>query len=613
MSEKATENDSKEPEKKLSIKEFIKVVFWVFKLYFQMSPSKTILMIVTRSLGELRGLLYAVIFSQGIDKLILISQSQNKDFSQLYPYLTILLLYYVFANGLINNLNRYATRGLRRISVNELRKILYKHLQTLGIQNLENPETVNRIQRSQEWIQNTFDLLQESVGFVANVVKTVAAGFAVIAFIPIMIPILIAMAVLMYFPDTYFTKKDFHWHVDNSEGRKRASTNANYLENTNSLQEISIIGAFGFLNHKYTEYFKWFNFGLLDIYKKREITNFFLNIVDSLVGLLGYGIIFNRFIINQITLGTVTFQMRTLDIFSGAIQSLLSSITFMNELSIKMNDLVILLEMTPAIKDGNQKLPKSSKPPKIEFRNVSFKYPSADKFIFKDLNLKIESGEKIALVGHNGAGKTTLIKLLARIYEATEGDIFIDDINIKNLSIKNWYKHLGVLFQDYNFYSHLSAKENIAIGKATNKINQMKVVKAAKNADAHDFIMDYKNQYDQILSEKYKDGIRPSTGQQQKIAIARFFYRNAPLAIFDEPTAAIDAVSEYKIFNKIYKFFKNKTVIIISHRFSTVRNADRIIVLDRGNIVEEGNHRQLVDLGGVYSNAYKLQAEGYQD
>jgi len=285
----------------------------------------------------------------------------------------------------------------------------------------------------------------------------------------------------------------------------------------------------------------------------------------------------------------------------------------MNEFSVKMKDLIALFEMKPTLADGDIKLPYLETPPSIEFRNVSFKYPKANKYVFKNLSFKIESGEEVALVGHNGAGKTTIVKLLARIYPVTKGEILINGININNLARDDWYKNLGILFQEFNFYTHLSVKENILVGKPMKEIDEKKIIEAAKKADAHNFIMEYKNKYDQIMSEKIEGGIRPSTGQAQKIAIARFFYRNAPLAIFDEPTAAIDAVSEYKIFNTIYHFFENKTVIIISHRFSTVRNADRIIVLDKGKIVEEGTHEKLVNKrNGIYRKSYKLQAEGYK-
>jgi ATP-binding cassette subfamily B protein len=243
---------------------------------------------------------------------------------------------------------------------------------------------------------------------------------------------------------------------------------------------------------------------------------------------------------------------------------------------------------------------------------MAFHYPNATKNIFENLNLTIRSGEKLAIVGHNGAGKTTLIKLLSRLYQVNSGSILINGENINDIKVNDWYKNIGVLFQDYNVYPHLSAAENIYIGRTSKQADMEQVKTAAKHADADEFISEYGSGYEQILSERYKGGIRPSTGQWQKISLARFFYRDASLVIFDEPTAAIDAVSEYKIFNRIYNFFSNKTVIIISHRFSTVRNADRIIVMDQGKIVEEGTHNQLMELGGTYAHAFKLQAEGYQ-
>ena len=229
----------------------------------------------------------------------------------------------------------------------------------------------------------------------------------------------------------------------------------------------------------------------------------------------------------------------------------------------------------------------------------------------KDFSLSIKSGEKVAIVGENGAGKSTLVKLLARIYDPQEGEILINGKDLKEIKIDDWYKNLGVLFQDFNFYGELDAKENVYIGKSMKPMDMQKVKEAAESADADAFIEKYPEKYDTVMSERFKGGIQPSKGQKQKIAIARFFYRDAPVAIFDEPTSAIDAESEYKIFNKIYKFFDNKTVIIISHRFSTVRNADRILVLDQGKIVEQGSHKELLEMNGKYAQAFRKQAEGY--
>ncbi len=170
---------------------------------------------------------------------------------------------------------------------------------------------------------------------------------------------------------------------------------------------------------------------------------------------------------------------------------------------------------------------------------------------------------------------------------------------------------MGVLFQDFNFYDSLTVEDNIFIGKSVKNKDKKRLIEASRNADAHDFIKKYKRGYQTIMSERYKGGIKPSKGQEQKIAIARFFYRDAPFAIFDEPTSAIDADAEYRIFNRIYNFFDNKTVMIISHRFSTVRNADRIIVVRDGKIIEEGTHKELIEKDKVYADNFRKQAQGY--
>jgi len=604
---------SGKPKESLTTKEFIKTLGWIFKIYYKISPTKTVILIITRIIRDSRSLIYGAFFAKILDELVRISQSEVKDVRVLIPYLLGLLLYYIFVAGLVNNIFQYSYRGLRQLSRNQLEILFAEQLNYLGIQNLEDPEVVSRIHRASQWLYETFMTLNDFTYFISQIVQVFISGAVILSFFPIMIPILIILTVIKFFPDRHFMKKDFHWQVDNTEGKRIAGSSISAVQNPNDLQEISIVGGYNFFVDKFNSFYNWFNEGALKIIKEREIANFLLMTLDSIVGVSGYGVIFYKFILGEFTLGTASFQMRALDTFSSSLDSILGSITMMNEFAVKMKDLITLFEMKPAIKDGTVKLPYLETPPHIEFRNVSFKYPKAKKYVFKNLNFSINRGEEVAIVGHNGAGKTTIVKLLSKIYQVTKGEILINGQNINDLTIDDWYKNIGVLFQEFNFYPYLTVKENILLGKPMEKINEKKIIEASKNADAHEFIMEYQNKYDQVMSERIEGGIRPSTGQAQKIAIARFFYRNAPLAIFDEPTAAIDAVSEYKIFNRIYDFFDNKTVIIISHRFSTVRNADRIIVLDKGKVVEEGKHEELIKRKkGIYSKSYNLQAEGYK-
>ncbi len=259
----------------------------------------------------------------------------------------------------------------------------------------------------------------------------------------------------------------------------------------------------------------------------------------------------------------------------------------------------------------NPKEIPGSLPPVIEFINVSFKYPETDRFIFKDLNLNIDSGEKIALVGENGAGKSTLIKLLLRFYDPTEGEILLNGVNLKEIDLEKWHKTMGALFQDFIKYN-LTFKENVYFGNIAENGNVELLKKAITKSGADSYLKDLPDGIDQVLGKKFDKGIDLSGGQWQKLALARAFFRDAPILILDEPTSAIDAKAEYEIFERVQRLQKDKTVIIISHRFSTVRNADRILVLDEGKIVEEGNHRKLMKENGLYAELFNIQAQGYK-
>lgn len=256
-------------------------------------------------------------------------------------------------------------------------------------------------------------------------------------------------------------------------------------------------------------------------------------------------------------------------------------------------------------------LPVDPIPPIIEFRNISFRYPNTKRYILRNFDLTIRTGEKIAFVGENGAGKTTLIKLLLRFYDVTDGEILVNGVNIKHLNLEKWYTLIGVLFQDFIKYQ-FTFKENIYFGnkKETNNLELLKEV--IKKSGADEFVKDLPSRFDQTVGKMFKDGIDLSGGQWQKLALARAFFKNAPILILDEPTSAIDAKAEYEIFQHVQELQNDKTVIIISHRFSTVRNADRILVLDEGRIIEEGNHETLMKKKGLYAELFNIQAQGYK-
>lgn len=249
--------------------------------------------------------------------------------------------------------------------------------------------------------------------------------------------------------------------------------------------------------------------------------------------------------------------------------------------------------------------------PEITFENVGFSYAVGKPAVFSDLSFTIRPGEHVALVGENGAGKTTIIKLLMRFYRPTSGRILIDGVDLQDIAIETWYDRLATLFQDFNQYP-LPIHENISIGRSSVPPQQTKVKQAAARSDVASFVKHYPHQWETVLDSSFEKGVEPSGGQWQRVALARAFYRDAPVLILDEPTSAIDAKAEYDIFNNIFEKYHDRTALIVSHRFSTVRRAHRIIVLDRGKIVEEGTHHTLMTHRNLYHELFTKQAEGYK-
>lgn len=322
----------------------------------------------------------------------------------------------------------------------------------------------------------------------------------------------------------------------------------------------------------------------------------------------------NSVIEGGILIGYFIFILSRLNDLKDSTIDFFSNIGRMSSNNHFLNDIFEFLDTKKVIKNGKERLSEGT--PKLEFKNVSFKYPETEKFILEDLNLIIEPGEKVAIVGVNGAGKTTFTKTLMRFYDVTTGEILIDGKNIKDVDINTFYEKLGYLPQDYARY-RLTIAEAISISdpyrKSASKESKLdEIIEASKKAGSHEFIMGLEKGYDTQLGKEFEGGVEPSVGQWQKLALARLFYKNPEVWILDEPTASIDAVAEIEIFNELEKLPKDKTVILISHRFNTVKNADKIIVIEHGKIAEMGSHEELMNIpDGHYKNLFNSQKDSY--
>lgn len=348
---------------------------------------------------------------------------------------------------------------------------------------------------------------------------------------------------------------------------------------------------------------------------RRYLTGFLWTSITVIANSAIYLYVALQAVIGRISLGQLTLYTQTSIQVGQNFQSFLNGVSSTYENNLYVNTLFEFLEYEPKLVSPENPQPVEAevdtKGLSIEFRDVSFTYPDKKVPALRKVSFTIGAGEAVALVGSNGAGKTTIVKLLTRLYDPDEGEILIGGRNIKEYDLKELREHVGVIFQDYVTY-YMSARENIGVGRIADVENQPLVVSAAQKSGANAVIERLNEGYDTMLGRWFEKGAQLSGGEWQKVALARAFMRDAGILILDEPTSSLDAQAEYDVFAKFRVLTKGKTALFISHRFSTVRLADRILVLEYGNVLESGSHQQLVELDGRYAELFNLQAEAYR-
>ncbi len=555
---------------------------------------------------------FAYIFKQVIDLVVLSVSAGTVDFNRF-----IILFAAGFAIYTIQSMAFSAQDYFHRLLYTKIPVSLYQivlsKVSSLDIAYFEDSEFKNTLEKVKDaYIWRPLNLMEYLLFGFQSLIQVLAAVFLLATLAPILIVIIMIVAI----PEliSRIKESEMSWGIWDAKSphRKKFWYVSSLLQERDSVKEMKLFG----LPRRFLSEIKGIQEGIYQDNKKLATKYLGINSIFNVLGGMTFIAVLLFIVLEavarRITVGDISYYTTVITNLQSGVGGLFRNLVRIFSESLYTSSIFEVLDASSKLKhqDAPQKI-NLKKPPIIEFKNVSFAYPGNAKRVLKDFNLTINPAEKIALVGENGSGKTTIIKLLCRFYDVNQGEILINGINIKDLDLNEWYKALGVLFQDFVRYEY-KAKENIHFGKIEEKEELEKIIEAAISSGADPMIKRLEKGYEQMLGRTFEGGVELSVGQWQKIALARGFFRNSPILILDEPTAAIDAKAETEIFNRVEKLSKNKTVIIISHRFSTVRNADKIYVIDSGKIIESGSHNELMKEDGQYATLFNLQAKGYK-
>lgn len=589
----------------------LKLLVPFFKMIWRTSPSLTLSNIILRIIKSAIPVAQLYVGKLIIDEVIRLINAPEKDYDQLWWYLGLELGLAVLSE-ILNRLISLTDALLGDLYGNHSSIELMHKASTLDLGMFEDSEFYDKLERARRQTTGRVVLMSMVLSQLQDLITIIFLGAGLIAFEPWLILILVVAVLPSFLSEAHFSRSSYSL-VRSWTPQRRELDYLRYIgASVETAKEIKVFGLDDFLTRRFTKIANEYYHVNKKLAIKRTIWGTLLQI-GSVVAYYGaYLLIIVRTVAGALTVGDMTFLSGSFNRLQNQLQTLLSTFTRITESALYLQDYFDFLAINPLIHDS----PGAIKAPDkiiegIRFENVGFQYPGTDVWAVRNLTFLLHSGEKLALVGENGAGKTTIVKLLARMYDPIEGRITIDGVDIKNFTIESYRKMIGVIFQDYVRFSFI-ASENVAIGQIEEAKNEEQIQDAAEKSLADQVIKKLPGGYNQMLGKRFAEGIDLSGGEWQKIALARAYMRDAQIVILDEPTASLDARAEFEVFKRFSELTAGKTAVIISHRFSTVRMADRILVLKNGVMLEIGTHEELLEKKGLYAELFQLQAQGYQ-
>lgn len=585
------------------IPRFLKEIWNVNKKLFLISA-------FCRLIGALLPVIILWIGKLIIDEIIHQTSIDVSDYTQLWTYVGI-----EFALVILSDLISRAislTDGLLGDEYNIATSVtIIKKTNQINISLLEDSEFYDKLERARTQTTGRVGLMSNVLGQVQSAISIATLVAGLIYFEPYLIILLVLSIIPSFINEVRFSQQQYSLARSWTSERRELDYLRFIGANDKTAKEIKLFGLTDFIVDRFKNLSEEYYQLNKTIAIKRSALGFLFNVLGSLSYYGAYVFIIYRVLSGVITLGELTFLSGSFNRLMRNLQDFFSKFTRISESALYLKDYFDFIDISIVSKTKEDiPLPKHINEG-FEFKNVHFSYPDSDIDILKGINFILKAGEKMAFVGQNGAGKTTLTKLLLRFYEPTSGEILLDGININRFNKAEYQAFFGVIFQDF-FRYEFTVKENIAIGNIDELENQSKIETAAKLSLADDVVSELKHGYNQQLGKRFSNGQELSGGQWQKVALARAYMKNAEVMILDEPTSALDAKAESEVFERFIGLTEGKTSIIISHRFSTVRQADRILVLEHGKVLEIGTHSELMQNQTLYAELFSLQAEGYQ-
>ena len=500
-----------------------------------------------------------------------------------------------------------ANKYTRHVSIQVM-----KHASELDLTAYEDPIFYDRLERARVQATDRLVMIQSIGRLELQIITAVTMSLAVMLYSPWLMLLLILAVLPAFLGESHFAFLGYAKNFRQTPIKRQMDYLRVVGGTKEAAKELKLFSLSNFFTQRFAKLSEAIYHEDVSLAKRRLSIGSALSLVSTAGYYGAYAYVIWRTVMGGLSIGTFTFLTGAILQASSNIQQVFSTLSGIADQALFLTDLLAFFQMKPAI----QSKPNALRAPRpirqgFEFRNVCFNYPGAQRLVIDHLNFHLSPRERVALIGENGQGKTTIVKLITRLYDPTAGEILLDGVDLREYELEDLYHEIGVIFQDFMRYE-MTARENLAVGKIEEIANLPLLQSAARKSLADEVTAKLGGGYEQMLGRRFDGGVDLSGGEWQKLALARAYLRDSQLLILDEPTAALDARSEYQVFQRFAELTADKMALFISHRFSTVRMADRIIVLENGSIAEEGTHEKLTRMGGRYAEMFELQAASYR-